>query len=387
MFKVFIIPLTLLISIQLVDPANILCIYPRPAFSHQNVFRAITEKLLERGHQVTLLTTHPSDNEKSHENVTLIDVSFVVEKFNKAMEDMFHRRVTGFRNIIFHMINSEAELIDAQLNSSGIQKILQMENANFDVVILEMAGFSPYQAIAEKFNIPVVGVSSADSFSSVHQIMGNPANAIAHPDRILPFAFASTFKQRIGSCFLNLLMDYMIIPYSAEKYGELTKKYFPDIKKSHYELVQNIDLLMINAHPAIGFNRPLLANTIQLGFLHIKPPKDLPSDLQTLLDNSKKGAIFMSFGTIVSEILFQNNFQTFVEAFSRIPYDVFWKYDGENFEDVPKNVHIRKWYPQSDLLAHENIKLFITHGVSSIFHKFKEVSIIFQFPIPGVEFN
>lgn len=354
----------ILLSIEFVNPANILCIYPRPAYSHQNVFRAITEKLLERGHTVTLLSTHPSESERVHENVTLIDASDSAVKFNKAMDDMFHRRVRGFRNAILHMIDSEVEFVEAQLNTSQFQRILKAENSNFDVMILEAGGFSPYHAIAEKFKIPLIAVASSDSYTSVHDVMGNPTNAIAQPDRILPFRVAETFKQRLGSIFINLLMQFYLLPYSAEKHGETLRKYFPDVKKSHDELMQNIDFLMINAHPAIGFVRPLLANTVQLGFLHVKPPKALPADLQNSLDQSERGAIYMSFGTIISEILFEAHMSAFLEAFRQLPYDIFWKFDGEINFDVPKNVHIGKWYPQTDLLAHGNVKLFITHGVS-----------------------
>lgn len=355
----------LLISItHFTNSANILCIYPRPAYSHQNVFRAITEKLLENGHKVTLLSTHPSEMEKSHENVTLMDSSFAVEKFEKSMDDIFHRRISGFRRAIFHMIDAEADLVDSQLKCESFQKLLKLEKGHFDVIIVEAAGFSPFHALAEKFSIPLIGISSSDSYSIVHETMGNPANPIAHPDRVIPFTMARTFLQRLGSCFLNVLMEFYILPHSAENYNKILATHFPDVQKSHEELVKNFQFLMVNTHPALGFMRPLLANTIQLGFLHIKSPKPLDDELNKLLDNSKNGAIYMSFGTVITTVLFQKNYVAFLEAFREIPYDVYWKYDGDEFGDVPSNVHIRKWFPQSDLLAHKNVKLFISHGVS-----------------------
>lgn len=43
---------------------------------------------------------------------------------------------------------------------------------------------------------------------------------------------------------------------------------------------------------------------------------------------------------------------------------VLWKYDDENMlrHRIPCNVMIRKWLPQSDILAHKNVRLFISHG-------------------------
>lgn len=40
----------------------------------------------------------------------------------------------------------------------------------------------------------------------------------------------------------------------------------------------------------------------------------------------------------------------FKEALARVPQRVLWKYEGE-MENVPKNVMIKKWFPQRDILS------------------------------------
>lgn len=42
--------------------------------------------------------------------------------------------------------------------------------------------------------------------------------------------------------------------------------------------------------------------------------------------------------------------KVFKEALSQIPQRVLWKYEGE-MEDIPKNVMIKKWFPQRDILC------------------------------------
>ena len=37
------------------------------------------------------------------------------------------------------------------------------------------------------------------------------------------------------------------------------------------------------------------------------------------------------------------------------------KWEADTLEGQPKNVFISKWLPQDDVLAHPNIKLFISH--------------------------
>lgn len=51
-----------------------------------------------------------------------------------------------------------------------------------------------------------------------------------------------------------------------------------------------------------------------------------------------------------------------LKAFSRLRENVMWKLEEDTMTDLPKNVRIEKWLPQSDILAHPNLKLFITHG-------------------------
>lgn len=83
-----------------------------------------------------------------------------------------------------------------------MQKILNSKTVKFDLLFLETGGFSPFHALADRFNISVVGISSADSFSVGHGVMGNVINPIAHPERILPFTMAKTFKQEFSAVFL-----------------------------------------------------------------------------------------------------------------------------------------------------------------------------------------
>lgn len=41
---------------------------------------------------------------------------------------------------------------------------------------------------------------------------------------------------------------------------------------------------------------------------------------------------------------------------------ILWKWESDNVENMPKNVLARTWLPQNDILAHPNVKLFISHG-------------------------
>lgn len=105
-----------------------------------------------------------------------------------------------------------------------------------------------------------------------------------------------------------------------------------------------------------------IKNAIKIG-AHIEDPKPLPKDLQAFLDGAGEGAIYFSFGTYVrSSEMPPDRIKMILDAFERIGRRVLWKYDDESIQNVPKNVLIRKWMPQNDILAHRNVILFISHG-------------------------
>lgn len=61
--------------------------------------------------------------------------------------------------------------------------------------------------------------------------------------------------------------------------------------------------------------------------------------------------------------------KTFLDAFAQFPdYHFLWKFEEpKTGSKLPKNVIIRPWLPQSDILAHPKIKAFITHS-GKIYH-------------------
>lgn len=76
--------------------------------------------------------------------------------------------------------------------------------------------------------------------------------------------------------------------------------------------------------------------------------------MQSLLDKSTNGVILFSLGTNVrSKDLGKERLTHILEAFRKLSqYTIICKFDLEEISlSVPKNVHIRKWLPQNEVLG------------------------------------
>lgn len=348
------------------ESARILGVFPTPSISHQVVFHALVKDLAARGHHLTVLTTDliKLDNP----NVTQINLHDSYEVFNKEFNFVDFKESGGdgdrvmevFMPILF-------KVVDQQLSHPAVKDIIEKRNnQTFDVVIIEHLFYYSTLAFGEIFDCPIIGITSLDAMSLGHEGIGNEANPVIHPEIFFSFRHGQlTFSERWKS--LKFYLRHLLLLNDGYEKDNMVmvRKHFPTVTTSIQSMRERIQLIMTNAHPAMGFIRPILPNTIQLGFMHIEPPKPLPNgELKTYLDNAEKnGVIYMSLGSNVkSKDLSPEILQIFLDVFGNSTYNVVWKFEAENLPNKPDNVFISKWLPQSDLLAHPAIKLFITQG-------------------------
>jgi len=113
-------------------------------------------------------------------------------------------------------------------------------------------------------------------------------------------------------------------------------------------------------------NRP---NTDRICFGSINPSsnKTISEDLKQWLELSdKKNIIYICFGSMVSRISADN--KTLIRALLRSKHRILWASPlcpWTESEPLPTvSVRWEKWAPQSSILAHCNVKIFITHAGS-----------------------
>ncbi|XP_063706100.1 UDP-glycosyltransferase UGT5-like [Culicoides brevitarsis] len=354
--KVFLVISTLLI--QNSSSYKILIIFPTGSYSHQRPQQAVSEGLLEAGHQLTILTPNPIKT--TNPNVTQVDIKFTYEYLK-----MFDLSASIDAYEMLSLVATYfTRMTDGLMNHKEFADIVKnVRNEKYDAVIIEALPHFPLFTAKEIFNTTLIGLVTLEMMPMFHRGLGNVIHPILHPSFFTDVPKNPTLWERIG------IIHFLIYEMYWEKYDlfpacdSLIKKYFPETSKTSAELAQSLDFVIEGVTPVLGNVRPIVPNTVQVGSLHIKEPKELPSSLKSYLDNSKNGVIYLSFGSNVKSAHLKPEIRkTIMDTLRKLNYDILWKYENDTIEGKPDNVRIEKWLPQIDLLAHPKIKLFITQG-------------------------
>lgn len=269
------------------------------------------------------------------------------------------------------------QMVDACFGHKDMQTLLHDPNTKFDaVIVIPFFGNEAGYYLAHRFKAPLILYFTGQvSVSWVDDAMGQPHNTAYLPTAVLPFTSEMTFFQRVINTFGNFVFHRILRnTYILGNDLKILQKYFPGEEIPDLtEIEKNASLTLSFSHPLImdGW-RPYVPNFVSLGMMNCKGVDKLPPDnkIGQFLDNAKEGVIYVSFGSVISASLMSEEKRlSFLSSFSKLKQKVLWKWETETMVDQPSNVMLSKWLPQQEVLAHPNVKLFITHGGQSSFQE------------------
>ncbi|XP_018027156.1 UDP-glycosyltransferase UGT5 [Hyalella azteca] len=331
---------------------NILMLLPVSSKSHRNVFMPLAKALTQRGHKVTMLSNSPLSEAEEIPGLTHYEnplVHFKIDTINTfdMMDD--HEKM-------FKMFNERLPLMARDIYDVPIVKNLYNRRKEFDVILLD----SIFNEVMYPFtfNHTFIAVSTGGLDPTMSSIMGNTLNPAYVPNFLevpKPLSTLGRWKNLALSIFFPISWEYSV---QAPIQDEITKR-FPDLP-SFREMARNVSLTLMNSHFSTSLVVPLLPNQVEVGGLHIEPTKRLPKDLSDFLSGTTP-VVYMSLGSVArSSAMPQEYKDIFFSAFAKLPYKVLWKFEEEPQQKL-KNVFVQKWMPQQDILAHPNVKVFISH--------------------------
>lgn len=347
--------------------------------------KSLIYSLHARGHNVTVLS---ADVEESKQNLTFLHLNEVYPSIYNGEDDpdFFEYNKLGPLNLFLMYADISKKACIGSLNSNGYKQLLNYpSDFKIDVVINDITMDPCLLGILHKFKVPsIIGVSPFHSPGQFGANLIYPAFAPGH-DVLYPSRM--NFQQRATSAFVHLLEHFMRLYYFTPLVDGIVRKAHPNAPYLG-DTQQKFKMYLINNDPIVDYKQPIFANQKNVGGLQIKNPKELPSDLKTIADNAKDGLILFSLGTNVrSDKLGVETITKILITFGRLSkYTFLWKFETKESLpiDLPKNVKIQEWMPQSDILAHKNTKLFMSHcGLLSIQEALWYGVPILGFPVFG----
>lgn len=341
--------------------AHLLAFFPLPGRSHWILAQTYLRALADRGHRITFVT--PFKNEGNPHNWREVIVPDTKHTFGTGTTNMFQLSLNNPFMGLFFLSKYGIRSCDLILGTEEIQKLYN-SNEKFDAIVSEDFYQECYHVFAHKFNAPLIQIVPYEGHQWVGDKVGNPSEIAYIPDPVLAYSDHMDFFQRLTNAVYGtvgrLFRQWYILPgMDAAVQRRLNDPKIPSLAT----LEKQTSLILINSHMSIGYPRPVLPNIVMVGGMHVKPPKKLPEELQKYLDKANEGVVYFSMGSnLKSTDMPEERRAAFLEAFSKLKEKVLWKWEDDNLPNKPPNVMVSKWLPQSDILAHKNIKLFITHG-------------------------
>jgi len=280
------------------------------------------------------------------------------------------------------MIDLSVESARSAYKKEEVQAILK--NEEVDVVIsLPIFGNEASYYLAHKKNASLVLFMTAPyGFPHINWAMGDSVNPSFMPSPVTGFSQHMNFVERFLNTCATAIFVLMRQFNSLPKIQAMLEEVFPGEEIPPMdELINNAALYINHGTPFTGDGlRPVMPNTIMAGLMTCNEAKPLPKDLKDFVENSEHGVIFLSFGSVVrASKMPEEKRKAILAVFSKLKQRVIWKWEAA-MEDAPSNVMVSSWLPQTSLLAHPNVKLFITHGGAGSIQE----TICHKTPIIGV---
>jgi len=270
LFSIFLVHTFIGSRILPVESARILAVETIGAKSAWNYVSSVLRVLSNNGHHVTVFTPFP---EGERDNYTEVDISkdHVILLDLNLIDSVAS---WGTPTAMIEFIRTKRIMMcDSVYKSVELNKIMEeKENSNFDVLIIETTGYDCELYLASRLNMPLIFLISSPMVTYEERVISgdipNPAT-ISHlyTDHAIPMTFLQRFSNTVllGYSMVSLRVDKWIRKYTINRpYNWITN----DVQPS---------LTFVNSHFISEASRPFSQNVIQVGGIHLKPPKSIPN--------------------------------------------------------------------------------------------------------------
>ena len=164
------------------------------------------------------------------------------------------------------------------LQQESIQKLIHSTDLRFDVLIVTAFVNECFLGFAHKFQAPIIQVCPYAGGNFMADWVGSPHPYSYVPDEFIDYTDKMNIWERTHNTILCLLKHVGRQLIHLPKQNAALHKYFnyTDNLPSVWELEHKTSLVLLNSHHSLSYPKPLMPNYVQVGGMHLKPPKKLP---------------------------------------------------------------------------------------------------------------
>lgn len=262
--------------------SRILVSAPFGTKSHQNMFVPIIKELVNRGHNLTVISNYEiSELSKISSNrvhiiivkEAALDTDKLPNLFKMALNPDYFEMIKMFYNAFFHDIK---ESTIKTFENPGVLQLLSNPNEKFDVVLISHAGTLASLPIAWHFKAPMISMSPNVLLPGIGTLLGDDEH-----DSYVPFILSSfTNRMTLFERTMNLLSNRVFMSLTTWHFSYvqsflIENRIIPNCP-SLKDIEKNMSLIFINSHPVFSYPRTLPPQVIEVGAMHCRPAKPLP---------------------------------------------------------------------------------------------------------------
>ncbi|KAI2534492.1 UDP glucuronosyltransferase family 2 member B17 [Homo sapiens] len=344
-------------------------------YSHWINMKTILEELVQRGHEVIVLTSSASILVNASKSSAIKLEVYPTSLTKNDLEDFFMKMFDRWtysisKNTFWSYFSQLQELCweysdyniklceDAVLNKKLMRKL---QESKFDVLLADAVNPCG-ELLAELLNIPFL---YSLRFSVGYTVEKN-GGGFLFPPSYVPVVMSELsdqmiFMERIKNMIYMLYFDFWFQAYDLKKWDQFYSEVLGR-PTTLFETMGKAEMWLIRTYWDFEFPRPFLPNVDFVGGLHCKPAKPLPKEMEEFVQSSgENGIVVFSLGSMISNMS-EESANMIASALAQIPQKVLWRFDGKKPNTLGSNTRLYKWLPQNDLLGHPKTKAFITHG-------------------------
>ena len=266
----------LIVAVILVraETAKILVSQPFGFKSHQNMFVPLIRELSNRGHSITFITNYGTKDLNANVKQIVLD-QLTVEKaiptnHFQTVQSGSLESAWSLTNVLLFLPRAAAE---AMYRDERIQQILAEDH--YDLVISTMFQDSIGYPLAWHFKTPIILISPNILLPGIASVLGDSDHS-----EYFPFFPTASDRMNLWERSLNTIISHVsrLILYDWQRWtvASVIHQFMPNCPPFE-EIERNIAIVFTNSHPVFNRARTILPQVVDVGAIHCRPPKPLPS--------------------------------------------------------------------------------------------------------------